>query len=95
VLLRSTSARRLVGGGTLLLFGGMFLLGGLVVATLTGNTDYPETPSARATGLAFGAGLSAAGFAGMLGGGFLLRGVGWGIKQVTPLSPSELARSAP
>ncbi|MFO0577241.1 MAG: hypothetical protein U1A78_24820 [Polyangia bacterium] len=95
VLVRSTSALRLVGGSTLLLFGGMFLLGGLVVATLSGRGDTPEAPQQRAAGLAFGAGLSTVGFAGLLGGGFLLRGVGWGIKQVTPLPPSELARSAP
>lgn len=95
VLVRSTSGLRLIGGGTLLLFGGMFLLGGLVVATLSGRGDTPESPQQRAAGLAFGAGLSTVGFAGLLGGGFLLRGVGWGIKQVTPLSPSELARSAP
>lgn len=95
VLVRSTSGLRLVGGGTLLLFGGMCLLSGLVVATLSGRGDMPDAADKRTAGLAFGAGMSVAGFAGLLGGGFLLRGVGWGIKQVTPLPPSELARSAP
>jgi hypothetical protein len=81
---------RLVGGVGLILMGGLFTLGGLVLTGFETLDHDAAATQERSFGLAFAAGITIAGFGSLVGSGFLLRGIGWGVKRVTPLPESDL-----
>ena len=95
VVLQSASGVRLISGVGLVITGGMLTVGGLLLTGLNGfDHEAAASQQGRTGALAFAAGMTIAGFGSLVGGGFLLRGLGWGVKRVTPLPESDMKGDA-